>query len=460
MSLKMLLLCLFLSAVILANVYAILSSILPQAREGAQGAYITKIEYPEVTFSGNNVTLSLIVHNKNCTNEGEDSGTFFFNFYIDNEFWWSEYNSTPYKTWKCNVQTSVMCTYTIPNWSTIKPIHHNIKVELEWFDGSESHLQDAISFPLRIAVSASFADMLILSYLAIYVIMLLLIIFYIMVAGRLGILIPQKEEESSSHLNKENSFSKLTYKSLIFLCAFIIISWQLLNVTFNMFKIPEGISRHASSLTQTFYLALLIIIARRKNLQTDGWKHLWPPKIHKHFLVYTALALIYSITLIFVSGALKSYYIYPSIYMNEVLSLSLLAFIRSVAGETIFRGFVQSALKKERGFAFALLTGSLMYSLYSFPLLSLDVYNLFRGIISFFTLGIFLGILFNRTETLLSTTIFFFAISLFSGITPVKAQITEFESLIFHFAALGLSLAFLYIFTASEAEEIEEEYYY
>lgn len=458
MNLKMFLLCSFLSVLILADVYAILSSILPQTREGAQGAYITKIEYPEITFSGNNVTLSLVVYNKNCTNEGEDSGTFFFIFYIDGEFWWSEYNSTFYKTWKCKVQTSVMCTYTIPGWSTMKPIYHNIKIELEWFDGSEFHLQDATSFPLRIAVSTSFTNMLILSQLAIYVIMLLLIIFYIMLAGRLGILIPQKRAESP-HLSKETSFTKRAYKNLIFLCSFILISWQLSNVSFSMFKLSEEVSQHAGSLIQIFYIVLLMIIIRRKNLQTDGLNYLWPPKIHKHFLVYIALALTYAIVIIFISGLSKSYYIYPFVSINESLSLGLPAFVNSIARETVFRGFFQNFLKKERGFIFALLATSFIYSLYSFSLLSLNIYNLLCEIIYFFTLGIFLGILFNRTETLLSTTIFFFAISFFSRITPVKAQITEFESLLFHFVALGLSLAFLYIFTVSEVEEIEEEYY-
>jgi hypothetical protein len=137
---------------------------LPPNTEGAHGAYFTKVKYSEITYQEKDTILILVVYNKNCTTNGEDRGSFFFKFYIDDDLWWNKYGHTDYKTWLCDTENWTAQGYSFPPWYSLTPMLHNVKVELHWYDRNESHLQDIAHFPITVPVHVELGDLMIFSY--------------------------------------------------------------------------------------------------------------------------------------------------------------------------------------------------------------------------------------------------------------------------------------------------------
>jgi hypothetical protein len=76
-------------------------------------------------------------------------------------------------------------------------------------------------------------------------------------------------------------------------------------------------------------------------------------------------------------------------------------------------------------------------------------------ILSFFMAGIFLGILFYKTKTLLSPMFFYTTSMTFKTLMPIKAIALDSAKLFAEFVALALTLILLHVFVAEkEASKI------
>jgi len=158
-----------------------------QNTEGARGAYFTKVEHPATAYEGKSCVLSFTVYNKNYTTNGEGNASFYFMFYLDGDVWWSEYNNTDYQTWQCNTGSSVTRGYNVPSWGAIKPVVHDVRIELYWYDRNVSQLQDVVSFSISVVVHVELGSLIISSYVFIFIIALLFLGFYMLINGPIEI---------------------------------------------------------------------------------------------------------------------------------------------------------------------------------------------------------------------------------------------------------------------------------
>jgi len=154
---------------------------------GARGAYFTQVEYPAPVYEGENSVWILTAYNENCTQNGEGNASFFLKFYLDGDLWWNEYNNTDYKTWQCKKGNSITRFYTISTWATIKPVVHNLEIELYSYDGNTSQLQDGVSSSVSVAIHTGPGNLMIFSYIVVYLITIFLLGFYMLTMGAIKI---------------------------------------------------------------------------------------------------------------------------------------------------------------------------------------------------------------------------------------------------------------------------------
>jgi len=422
--------------------------------EGARGAYFTQVEYPATVYEGKDSVWNLTIFNKNCTTNGEGDASFFFKFYLDGDLWWNEYNSTDYETWQCSRGNLVTRLYQISTWDAMKPVNHELKIELYWYDGNASQLQDVVSLPVSVAIHTELGNLMISSYIAIYLVAILLLGFYMLIEGPIKIsFTPQNDTVAFYQQSTRMRVSPLLKVcKQLFLCfyLFVFVSWQMVNALFYAFHFPEQLRLFVCLIAQIAYIILLVLLMRKDSSNFGRYGYLWPEEPRKYMAISLLLAVLYSFVTIIVPGIFASYDVFPSVSSTEVFLGILLALVASFTSETIFRGYIQRRLTKLSGFPPALLTTSIMFALYELTLLPFNLFHFFYEILSFLIVGIFLGILFYRTKTLLCPIIFYFTILIFKSVIPVRATTSEYAELFFNFAALLLSLLLLETLTVKE----------
>lgn len=428
--------------------------------EGARAAYFTKVKHPATAYEGKNCTFSFTVYNKNCTTNGEGNAYFYFMFYLDGDVWWSEYNNTDYQIWQCNTGSSVTRGYLVPSWGTIKPVVHDLRIELYWYDRNVSQLQDVASFSISVAVHVEPGSLIISSYVFVFVIVLLFLGFYMLINGPIEIFSsPQNVTSVSSEqsVRTVSFLSKLCSRPFVCFYLFVLASWQMIGVLFYTFSFPKQLLPSVQLIVQITYIVILVLLIGKKNSSFKGYDFLWPEEASKYVAVSLLLAVWYSFATIFIPGLFSGYDIFPSLSSTEVFLAILLALVASFTSETIFRGYIQSKLTELSGFPLALLATSIMFTLYTLPLLPFDLSRFFFEVLSFFVLGIFLGILFYRTKTLLCPIIFYFAVSILKPLTAVKPLTSEFSELFLEFIALAISLLLLSVLTVKKKQETSDD---
>jgi membrane protease YdiL (CAAX protease family) len=398
------------------------------------GAYFIEARYPPISYQGEKTLLNLTMFNKNCTVDDANYGYFFLLFYLDGEPWLNEFNDTDYKSWRCDMGSSVTRYYVISSWETIKPVIHNVSIELYWFYENTSYLQDTTSFSMLVAVYAEPTNLLVLSYQATYLIVILFIGFYMMLEQPIRISLKTYTNVSGKQPSK---LAAPPFKNFFFLFFYLLILalQYLINWLLYLFSIAEPLRQYVYVIVQFFNFLLLILAIKKEKLNLKKYGFFWPRKAHKYVLVSLMLALIYSFMVIFVPGIFKGYYIYPNLNLVATILGVIQAIVVSLTSGAIFYGYFQSMLRRIFNSSLALVLVAMLFAFYTLPSSKFDLFE----VASFFILGLFLGFLRYRTRTLLSTAVFYFACLTLMLITPIKGIASEQVALSSEFIAFGLS---------------------
>lgn len=454
---------LFVASILLVILVAFVNlSDVPTGVEGDRDAYLTEVRHQATAYEGSNFTLSLVTYNRNCSSDIEGRAVFYFLFYLDGDLWWNEYNNTQYQTWSCKKESSVTRSFSVPTWYSIRPAVHDLKIVLYWYDGNVSRLQDTVSFPVSVAVHVDRDNLVIYSYVIICLAAVFVLGFYMTTIGPLPSAVPIGPQDCTSVSDKPTkrslrSFSETRWQSFLPLFFFIFVSWQMTNVLPRAFSVPEQLFPYLFLTIQIVYVGLLVFLIRRENSSYLGYGFVWPEETKKYVAAILLLAASYTFVAVLLPGVLQGYNLFPPLSIAEIFSLILSTSVVSFASETIFRGYFQTKITELRGFPFALVATSVMFSLYALPLSPFDPSNAFlKGLFLFF-LGLFLGILYYRTKTLLCPMIFSFAISVINPLMSVEAATAEYSRFLLQLSALGLSSLLLFILTLKTGREILDQ---
>ncbi|MBS7270101.1 MAG: CPBP family intramembrane metalloprotease [Candidatus Freyarchaeota archaeon] len=412
-------------------------------KSGALGAYFEKIDCSRVVYEGQNNIWRLTVHNTNCSANEYGNPSFFLIIYLNDEMWWNEFNNTNYKAWQCNAGSSITRYYNIPSWETIKPTFYNVKIELYWYDGKEFYLQDVTYFPISVVVRATINDLMIFSYLAVYLIALVFLGFCMLIAGPIKI-----STRSRAIVNTKTSSFSIKTKRVVLFYVFLILSWQIANVLISKSLPPDSIHYSLQLSIQFMYLVLFffLVIGKNSNLKEHGYR--WPESFYKCAYSSLFLAVAYNFVVFFLPGFFAQYYVFPSPSLIESLLFIFLGFFISLVGETLFRGYLQSELEKKFDFVKALLMTSILFAVYRFSIFPLNPCHLLLELIYFFLLAAFLGTLYNFSGTLLCPVIFYLTTMTLNSLTPIKVIADEYVKIFW--GLIAITLVFLLLEFISE----------
>jgi membrane protease YdiL (CAAX protease family) len=428
---------------------------------GTHGAYFTKVEHPATVHEGKNSTISPTVYNKNCTTNGDGNASFYFIFYLDGDVWWNESNSTSYQFWHCNTGLSVIRSYVIPPWYTMTPSVHGLKIELYSYDRNMSQLQDVASFSISILVHLKIESMIISSLVILFGIVLIFLGHYMLTHGPIEVF---SSPQNATSISKKQSgrtvsfLSKLWSHPFMRFYLFVLASWQMINVLFYAFSFPEELQPTVYLTFQIAYIVTLVFLIGKENSDFEGHGFLWPEEeALKYLVVSLLLAVLYAFVIIIVPGIFAGYDVYPSVSSEEILPVILLSLVATVAAETIFRGYIQTKLTKLIGFPEALIATSVMFALYMLNFLPFDFSRFPFDILSFLIMGIFLGILFYKTKTLLCPIIFYFVALILELFIPARTVSSEYLNLFLECVALAISYLLLEVLVLNKKHATLED---
>jgi membrane protease YdiL (CAAX protease family) len=173
-------------------------------------------------------------------------------------------------------------------------------------------------------------------------------------------------------------------------------------------------------------VSLILIKANRSNFREYGF--LIPEDLGGYLSISLILAVVYVLITIFLQGSVGGFEAFPASPATHVFAGTVESLLASVASESVFRGYIQTSLTKVYGFLQALLISSVMFALCSFPFLSyvgLHTAIVFSNSIFFLFKGIFLGVFFQRTGTLICPITFCTGLSFIFYFTPLKPVASE-----------------------------------
>ena len=150
--------------------------------QNQKGATFIAAKYNVRVRSATSDLWNFTVHNADCSENDQGSARFFFDFYLDGNLWFDEYNSTAYKTWPCDKGNTVSHAY-IKNWPDEQPFTHDTRVELYWYSNGTSHLEDMLSFKTTVAVPVTLQHIVPTSYIALYLIACVILLTYDYIAS-------------------------------------------------------------------------------------------------------------------------------------------------------------------------------------------------------------------------------------------------------------------------------------
>lgn len=123
------------------------------------------------------------IYNSNCSEYDNGTARFFFEFYVDDNLWFNEYNSTNYKTWSCRKGETVSHDYQIEGWSDSQPVTRGIEIRLYCFSNGVARLEDTTSFKIDVTMHVQLQHIFAISYLAVYFMAAFALLAYDYVAG-------------------------------------------------------------------------------------------------------------------------------------------------------------------------------------------------------------------------------------------------------------------------------------
>jgi membrane protease YdiL (CAAX protease family) len=215
---------------------------------------------------------------------------------------------------------------------------------------------------------------------------------------------------------------------LLFLLAFG--SQQIMIFLNNARLLPGWIQSSAYLPIQVLFIfvSILLLKAEGASLAEHGFS--FPQGTDTFFAVSIFLATVYILVITFLPGSVEGFIALPAVAVSLgffLTSASIL--IAAVTIEIVFRGYIQTNLKKSIGLWPALIASSAMSAIYMLPL-SLypqgDSMILPTAALTLLAESFFLSVFFDETKTLIPTITYSASVALLYNFTPLRAISTDY----------------------------------
>jgi hypothetical protein len=219
------------------------------------------------------------------------------------------------------------------------------------------------------------------------------------------------------------------------------------------FRLPYEWLYHFLWITvQVTSLSITIILIRKSKSNFQRYGFLIPEDFNGHLSLSLSLAFIYVIMTLFLPGNFTGFEAYPPNSTLYVFTRVMETLLVSTVNESVFRGYIQTNLMSY-GFLKALWISSLMFAIYSLSsFLYLDAAITFYNLLFFLMEGIFLGILFKKTGTLICPISFYSTVSFLYYFTPLKLIAIEYIVILLKTAAYPILVPILYLLLRHRAK--------
>jgi len=197
-----------------------------------------------------------------------------------------------------------------------------------------------------------------------------------------------------------------------------------------LFSLPEGIRDLVNSAVQIAIIAVFMLSIKLSgsNFGEHGFK--WFEDSKKQIAVSIFLAGVYILITLYLQGFIVGFDALPPISLDQVPAQIVKALLTGFTIELVFRGYMQGEFTKAYGFLPALYVSSFLFSIYWLSPLSRPITTTLTTIFTimgFFVLGIFLGLFFQRTKSLVGPVSFQMAHKFASTIIPIKTSLTTID---------------------------------
>lgn len=155
----------------------------PAESQIEKDARFTHATYSPRVRSQTTDTWTFTIYNANCSEDDQGTAHFFFQFFLDRDLYFDEYNTSRYKTWLCNKGQTISHSYEIRGWSATRPINREIRIELYWFCNGIAYLEDTTSFTVAVTVMIPLQHVYATGYVVAYVLAAFFLFSYNYVAG-------------------------------------------------------------------------------------------------------------------------------------------------------------------------------------------------------------------------------------------------------------------------------------
>jgi len=227
-----------------------------------------------------------------------------------------------------------------------------------------------------------------------------------------------------------HSLAPLRWSLLLFLCVFLM--WQISYFLFDANLVPKWLQSSIYLEVQIISFGVTVLIIMHKGSSFRDYGFSLPHGFFRFLYVSILFALIYILLTLFLVGSYMSFKALPPITFSQFMWGITSAIFLSIASESVFRGYIQTTLTKTYGFSTAVFISSVMYSIYSLPLLQLPRFTstyILTSIVSLLMGGIFLGFFFNKAETLLCPIVFRMAVLILRNSTTLEVATTGYVTL-------------------------------
>lgn len=218
-----------------------------------------------------------------------------------------------------------------------------------------------------------------------------------------------------------------------------------MHALFYFFAPAEWLQRFVYLVLQIVYLSIVYVLIKKENSDFKEHGFWWPENSGKYVSACVLFVLAHIFINLFLLGSFFGFELSAPVPQPFLELLD--ALLTSVASESVFRGYIQRKLVKVYGFLPVLGVSSLMFSLYGIQIpsvLSSGPTFLFTGIASLFITGVFLGLLFQKTMTLICPVTFYGLLLLLRSLTPLQAAITGYVALFYNVIAYAFLILLVY----------------
>ena len=410
------------------------------------GAYFLDIDYAAEIPAGEADRWSFTVRNENCGTPESGEAWFFLKIFIDDQLWWNEFNDTEYKIWRCDKGSTIKLTYIVAEWDEFTPRTHRVAVKLYYYYNNQSYLQDVRTFEVNVIVPMKISHLYAFSYMVLYIFSSLALLYYYIVRrervkGNVFHASPIQKKDNVTAIQEAFKGNNIESSISLLFLAYLI---QVINLVLSRYMSPV-LAENLHVILYMLLIGVLILFIRLRGENLRDYGFLIPKNLLAYLSLTAFLAIIYLLITVFLPGGIVSIVAFPVPSFFILISDTMSCFIAYIATESIFRGYIQTNFKQLYGFIYALLFSSVTFAFYNFPLfLNGDAALIPYKFLSAFSKGVFLGVFFQRTKTLMCPIIFLTATSFLYYFTSLKAMASEHLILLTETAAFAILIILAY----------------